>query len=712
MPPVSVRRLAVAVLAVALVSGAIGPAFPTGGTESARPGIAAGAGPDSGGPVLAATTPADNGSIRHEDPEEASEDGDLAGVQSWLLGRVSERLGASTRNISRGQYDAAAASLDNETRAYLDQFVDVTSDTDAEDDDRVAVTINETIEEQRDFAQTQRNYSETYEAYLAARDDGNITRARRLARELAELERRLSQTGTNITRNYRTIENTTGTDTDEEAGAINRSAQNTSQVQSRIRQELFNETRVEITSHTPDGSALDPLVIRGRVVMANGTPVTEGVIGLRGGLNVTASLDATGRFTLRHRPILLQRGTTNLTLQYRPPVTSPYLGSSREIAVTIREHEPTLELMGVPDSVGFGENLSVTARVTVGTRSIQGVPIEVTLEGVRLRSNLMANGTTKISGAVPARVDDGRREVRVTLPISGRAIASANATRTLLVRETETRLTTDVTVLSPTRVRIRGQLETTGGRPVPEQSIRLRIGGEEAGSTLTNATGAFGATLTVPEEGNASALGDRRVAVNATFAAPSTNLGAARAGQTIPVPSGLLGEEGGLLGLGFPAWLWVALVALVLAVTVAGYAVLSRRGEQSEGMTGTAAEAPGTGVPPETGAESRVSPSLLAVATERLEGGAPDAATEAGYEAVRQRLADRLGVVAGTHWELYRACQGAGWPEERTSAVRRLIEAYEQAAFAPGSLSAETAREALATARDLLEEDDVVSSGD
>jgi protocatechuate 3,4-dioxygenase beta subunit len=722
------RRLFAGLFAVILIFGAVAPVVLTSGIGSASSGEVSGATSGSDAVPFAATTPTDNESTQHEDPDEAGEDGDLGSVKGWLLGRMSGRLEGSLINLSQGQYDAAEGLLGEETEDFLGQYVDVAGETESEEDDETAETVNETIEEQRNFTQSRRNFSELYQEYLGAIENGNLERARRLARQLADLERQLTRTGRNITRNYQEVENSTGVDAGEQRRIINRTAQNVSEIQQEIDEDLFTETRVEITSYTPNASLLDPLVIRGRVVTENGTPVSEGIVRIQSALDATATLNATGDFTLRHRPILLPVGEMNRTLAYQPTASSPYLGSTSNVTVTISGDEPSLEITETPEIIGFGNNISVLTSLSVENRSINGVPIVTTLGGVPLSTTVTTNGTANLSGTVPAAIDDGPQELRVSLPVSGRAITTTNATQTVVVSETDTRLTTNVTVLSSTRVLVRGRLETFDGTPLPGRMVRVTIDDMSAGNTTTNvaranttganATGAFVLNVTIPEGLNVSAFEDRRVPVSVTFSQPGTNLGDASTEQLITVPSESTAGDGGLFGLGIPALAWATFAVLVL--WVAGAYVVLRRWED-RALTDTGRD--GVDTPPTgpAGSESATEvdeeepdapTSLLAIATERLEAGASDTATEAGYEAVRQRLEERLGVVSGTHWELYRASQNAGWPEDRVTAIRRLTEAYEQAAFAPGSLSGDTAWEAVATAQDLLEEGTTASGGD
>lgn len=1034
------RRLFAGLFAVIMIFGAVAPVVLTSGIGTASPGEVSGATAGSDAVPFAATTPTDNESTQHEDPDEAGEDGDLESVKGWLLGRMGRRLEGSLINLSQGQYDAAEGLLGEETEDFLGKYVDVAGDTENEDDDETAETVNETIEEQEEFIEQRRNFSETYSEYLEALENGNIERARRLLRELGIIESRLDRTARNLTQYYRTLDGETGigTGTPEIIGEIEG---NVSEILDDSREDLFDDTRIVIENATttasvldpiavrgrvqvdpgtadagndsvvtvgvvvidrigasvsvnetghfafryrppplfesgnldlqleyvppsnstylpstatvettiesrqptlqvsapanvsfgddldltanltvdgrpidgvpiraslgertiaatatangmadlsgtvpaavddgirelqvrlpiegravetatvtrdvrvqrtatrlqanattlsptelrvygrletaggvpvpgqpvqlaiggsdvrtirsnatggfdetiaiPDrvntsvfpnrvapittsftapstnlgpsnasgtitvptrprivieesstnGSVLDPIVVRGRVLVENTTPqvgdwtpVTTGSV-LLAGVNTRVPVNETGHFTLRHRPILLPRGETTLSVRYQPPASSTYFSSTAAFTTTIEGRKPTLEINGTPDAVRFGDRIDIETRLTVGNRSIAGVPINMALGGVPLESAVSTNGTTTLSAVVPATADDGLRELRVVLPFSGRALVSTNATRTVRVRETDTRLRTNVTALSATRIRVQGRLETVNGTPVPGQSIRIDIAGVDAGSIRTDEAGTVNESIRIPGGVSVSNFTDRRIPVNATFSAGETNLAPANASETVTIPAaqppnesdgtppdGAEGtppddvDESGLLGLGVPWWGWLGVLVVLAAVG----AYLARRrlrtrddavGEESPAASASASESgPGSDERDQNG-----TPSLLAIATERLEAGASDTATEASYEAVRQRLVERLGVASGTHWELYRASQNAGWPEDRVTAIRRLTEAYEQAAFAPGSLSSDTAREAVATARDLLADGNTASGSD
>lgn len=87
-------------------------------------------------------------------------------------------------------------------------------------------------------------------------------------------------------------------------------------------------------------------------------------------------------------------------------------------------------------------------------------------------------------------------------------------------------------------------------------------------------------------------------------------------------------------------------------------------------------------------------------ATAWLEAGDPDRAIETAYAIARGRVAEAITADgAQTHWEFYTACRDDGIGEDRLDALETLTEAYERAAFAPGSIRNETAEGALAAAR-------------
>jgi len=810
--PVGSRWLS-ALCAVLMVAGAVAPVVLTGGVGGAQAGDIQGSDPVAQSDTE--TTPTENDSIHHENPDEAEEDGDIERVKDWLLGGILERLDESVDNISQGQYDTAEDLLGDETQEYLGKYIDVagdteggasgsenddesddteseddeSDDTESEDDEskteeeKTADSINETIDEQENFTRSRQNYSELYRRYLAALDSGDIELARRVARRLANTERLLNRTGRNLTERYLDVENRTGINTEEDREQIDQIVQNVSDIQAEIENTLFRDTRITLGAYTENSSILDPVSVRGQVVVENGsenatgpgneTPVTAGEVVIEG-VGVRTTVNGSGAFTLEHRPVLLARGETTLTVEYRPPAASRYQGSTTAFETTVEGRQPTLEINRTPGSVSYGKTVDVEASLAVGNRSIEGVPVAMSLGGASLGSATSTNDTTTISGVVPAGADDGQQELRVALPFSGRALESANATRTVQVEETGTRLainviqrTGNVTTLSEIRVRVRGQLETVDGTPVPGASVRIDIAGGEVGSVQTDASGSFSQIVGIPDGLNTSNATVSRVplnvsnatgrsfAVTASFGAEGTNLARANASETTTVSvlppndgsneselftvvSGLLdfgiqwsewlnsfgivalavvGLFLGALGLDVPWWvlLWVVGVVVVF-VSLMMYAIVSRARDESEtdiadkaGVVGSAGETESDSGSAEDEAELT---SLIEVALGRLEAGASDAATEASYDAVRRRLLAGLGVAAGTHWELYRACRTAGWRDEQVAAVRRLTEAYEQAAFAPESLSSDTAREAVATARDLLRDDDSASRSD
>jgi hypothetical protein len=84
------------------------------------------------------------------------------------------------------------------------------------------------------------------------------------------------------------------------------------------------------------------------------------------------------------------------------------------------------------------------------------------------------------------------------------------------------------------------------------------------------------------------------------------------------------------------------------------------------------------------------SDSLLERAQSALDAGNPDAAVQLAYAAFRAQITLSDGELPETHWELYDRWEKMDRSDP--SQVHRLTTAYEQATFAPESVSTETAQ--------------------
>jgi hypothetical protein len=92
-------------------------------------------------------------------------------------------------------------------------------------------------------------------------------------------------------------------------------------------------------------------------------------------------------------------------------------------------------------------------------------------------------------------------------------------------------------------------------------------------------------------------------------------------------------------------------------------------------------------VPPEQGAD----------------GADHDRIVQLAYESNSVFVAERLGVTAETHWELYEAAAAAELDGSALAGLRRLTELYERATYAPDAVGPEASRWAFRVATRLEE---------
>ncbi len=639
-----------------------------------------------GNTFAAAETPTANETVHHENPDDANQDGNLQDVQGWLLGRISGNLEESALEISRGQYDAAQGLLGNETRDALSRFVEVAEETSSEADDRAAERLNETVKNQREFAETVSNYSHTYEAYLDARENGETERARQLARELLAHDRRLNQTGQRLQATYAIIENATGVDTSTERETIEERTRNVSETTDDIRAALFVETEITISEASTTASFTEPLVVRGRVTTVNGTGISNTTVAIRESRQAATTTASNGSFILQYRPVSLPADADEVSVDHIPDSNSTFLGATTSVPVSIDQVASTLTLNGVPDRIAFGEEVTLEATVDVQNRPVDAVPVVALLGGQRVASGMTTNGSTHLSFSVPAAIEDGEHDLTVALAMTDRAVAASSATATVRVSETPTILEIEANQLSDGDLHVTGQLTTVDGDPIPDRVVDISIGGQSVGGDLTDAAGNVSTVLSVPDGVGLLQGGNLTVNVTGSFDGAGTNFGSTMAGTQV-----LLGPaHGGTFGFGVPGWAWAGLLGLVLVVAVVTYRVLS--GEEDD--TVQPAE---TAVGSREGAGEATTDTapLRELARSRLSSGATDDAVQVAYGAARRALSNRFDVEGTTHWDFYRACTEAGVSGDRQTALRRLTEHYERAAFAPESLSIELANEAL-----------------
>ncbi|QSW98247.1 hypothetical protein [Haloterrigena alkaliphila] len=630
-----------------------------------------------------------NETVRHRNPDEYDENADEAQLERWLSGWMSSQLESGAIELSEGEYELASQYVDEEYHDRLGQYVDVAGETER------AESFDDARSEQAEMTESVAEYEETREEYEAAREAGDEERARELARELETLAEEIDGSSRSVKTHYDAIsedENIDLRDAAAEIEAVNEAVQ---AEQEEIRDAEFVETELTVESATEEISFTDPMTASGRLETTDGTPVADEEIRLDvGNQTLRTETDATGSFEFEYRPISVPLSADSVSVEYVPENQSIYLGSETSVPVEIEQVEPTLTVSDVePDTVAYGEPVTIGAELLVDGDRIDNVPLVVTLDGTALGLFESREGTIAGNPTIPADVPTGERELRVSLPFEGRALASAADSTTITVEETEPALSVSASRIGEREISVNGTLEA-GGDGVQGQSIRLIADGTVLETMSTDGDGEFGGAVSIPEE---TATGD--VQLVAVYDDEATNLARAEAATTVSFPA-----PGDSL---VPTWAWLALglVAVALGTGAYRYRSGSKSGEPEADRTDR--DEPVSASDSTDSFDPSAARTLLARATEQASQGDPDTAVQSGYAAVRRILGPRIDARDSlTHWEFYRRYQDSESAADRSSDVLRdVTEGYERAAFEPGGVSEREAETVLEDARELCVEE-------
>lgn len=657
----------------------------------------------------------DNKTDRHENPDEYDEQGDEDSVRSWLSGRLADRLGSSTIQLSEGQYDKARGILGDEYDSQLEQYVDVAGETDGE---TARERFNETRNAQTRLANTLEEYERTREAYEEALAAGETERARELARELVALAEEMDSVSEQLVDLYAEIEEIADVDLSEASEGLNTTTAEVRSETEDIRSAEFIETNLIVSSQTESISFFDPLTATGRLETADGKEIANESIRLAvGDQQITAQTDADGAFAFEYRPVTIPANTSELTVQYVPDGDSVYLGNSTTLTVAISQVTPRLAGLSVPEEFAYAETAQVRGDVLVEEIPVSSLSIEVLVDGQRLGTTVVQNGSFNTSVSLPASISDGEQSLTIRVPEKGLAIGGATLTRQAFVQETDTTLTINATETTGGEIEVTGSFRTADGTGIGGEQIDISLDGASAGTARTTANGNFVATVS-PE----SIEGEEQMSLRVAYDGTSSNLAAAAAERTITVgaprssttdsPSAavlvaLLG--GGVIFLGGGGVLWLVRTRPIDEIPLSGFQqvrtvlVALNRIVDSPEPESVAIESPsGSGIT-EQSPEPQTADSLFERASEQLQNGRPDRAVQATYLAVRYDLETRLGTTAPlTHWEFYQQYRDAV-NDSSADSLQSLTEAYERATFSGDSISANSAREILVEAQQLCQ---------
>ncbi|MFC5973399.1 DUF4129 domain-containing protein [Halomarina salina] len=678
------RSVVLVCVVLSLVTGPVGAAATAGG---GAPDISASqAGPETNG----TNTTSSNDSVAHRDPDTVGQEGDLEGLRSWLIGQLAGRLGEGAIQLSQGEYDAARKLVGDQYSDRLDQLVDVAGETET------TRTYRRTQENQREMANATNDYRETYDDYRDARENGNNERARELARELEGDAQRVRENARDTRDGFGGLGNQTGQNFTDARTAVTEVEQNITDTQEQVRRSTFEATNLSVSADGEAVSFIDPLALSGELTTENGSVIAEEDIRLQvGNRTYRTETDEEGAFTVDYRPTELPLNISALPVEYQPAGSSPYLNSSTTVPVDVEQVTPTVSVNASPQRIAFNERLSVSGAVRADDVGAP-VPIAVYLGGTRVatvRSD--GNGSYQTTLRVPARIDNGTRNVTARIAQTDRALASTNASTTVDVRETATGLTANASSIDDGPIRVSGTLQTEAGTAVANQPITVSIGGQTLDTVQTKGEGRYTARIDPAELGDANGS----MTINVAYRGEGTNLEASRANATTVLAGvnsggGEPADEWSLFGTDMRIALLIGLLVLGLLAALGIRYWSGREGSEPDDSPPAVGDAP-------TSAVQRVEPTSsvslstrLESAREQLAAGDIDASVVTLYTAMRAQFGQQ-GVRRGlTHWEFYNASADDLESEER-SFLERLTSAYEQAVFSPLGVSEETAEDLL-----------------
>lgn len=663
--------------------------------------------------------------VRHRDPDTQNQRGDLIDVRRWLGGNMRQVLVDCTDGIQAAEY-AACDRLDEDYPGWMSKYIDIARKTESAQDNNVSAVLNDTRENQRDFARNVRQYRQTYDEYRQARRNGNEERARELARDLQRTSRRINRTGNDLQRNYQVISGNSTIDLDQPRQTVGNVSTNITEQSAEVISESFVATELTVDGNRTTISYRNPVRVTGHVETENGSAITSRQIILQvENRTATVTTDEAGDFSFVYRPKAIARGQQDVSISYRPAPRSIYGHSNTSLPVTVEQTQTSITLNSSRSTVAFNDATQLSGRVTAAGDPVGSVPVVISLNGVRLtRTTTNASGWYNTTTTIPASIPAGNQTLRAAFPFAGQALGGSNVSTSLSIASTPMTLSLSGSAINESRIRIRGSLYTDTETQIlmPDRTVVISVNGETITRVQTSNTGQFSTVLTVSE-----AVRDNgsNVRVTARFAPVDSNLKGAQASTQVSLSAS---EQaigiGGLLDDGANPLEWLsanslpALIGgLVLLLVIGGGLIWSGvlpSGENSD----TESEASDESVDATEAAvssdadlmsdfdmvEEPVSVSPIEAARNALTKGDTDTAVITAYTAVRRGFRSDHDE-RQTHWEFYVDRQPA-LDEDEVVSLRELTEAYERAMFSPYSVSGLDAEDAITAATVVLAVED------
>ncbi|WP_147437690.1 MULTISPECIES: hypothetical protein [unclassified Halorubrum] len=651
--------------------------------------------------TASATTPASeplnsteaNTTPSHQNPTEVSESGDSQEVGSYLARQLGSRLNASAIATSDEEYETGLALIGNEYDVLLEKYATVSADTDLAE---TAAQFNLTREQQREIITSAQQLNQTAAAYQQAVENGNEEEARALARNIVQNASELNQSTTALNQRYGTLETETNLNFDAAQEALNVSQRRLTQAAGAVAAREFTETTLTIQPAQSNLSATEPTAVSGRLTAANGTAIANATIQIGIGEDtITARTRDNGTYTAMYQPLVVAPNASVLTATYTPAPAAPYLSSTASTNISVHGQPATsITVTNATTEAQFGDSVNVSGYTNITDRdagSRVGLPVTLQVAGEELaQTETTANGSFRFQIRLPEQIPAGETTLRVVLATEDLILPPSNTTVPLTVASTPTVLTVEMADNEGTdqNVSIAGTLTTEEGEPLADRSLQLQLADTPIETVETDATGQYQTTIDRAE------ISEETQMLTVEFAPTGSNIEASTAEQTLPVSSTSPFRRpilvGGILTLliagGLLTWWRDTTVWRWLRNQVAG------ENTSTQSAVPSATDTRDESLPSSVASEAIDSSSdtLIERAQTALDAGDPDAAVQFAYAAFRTQMTPADGDLPETHWELYDRWQGIDHSD--SSEIHQLTTAYEQATFAPESVSTETAQ--------------------
>lgn len=646
--------------------------------------------------VYAQATQTNNSTTLHENPQKADEEGDTQQLKSHLVQFMAQRLGQSMVQLNQSEYQRADQLLGPQYTDALEKYVDVAGETG--NGEETATEFERAQNRQQKFTNSTQNYRQIYQKYQEARENGNIQRARKLARQLNNIVKNVNQRGNSLQKSFTRIENGTNTNLSQPSQTVTTIQQNISEQQENVLDIQFAETEITASTESEQVSFDNPAHITGILRTENGTPITDRDVTIRvGNRTVETTTGVDGSYGVSYRPTTVPATATNITVRYIPDDSSRYLSSNTSVPLDVQPVNGTLEITRMPERTAYNQTISVTGLFTVDDVPVGGVPVEVTLGGVSLgvvQTN--SAGGFLVETRVPASVPAGQQPLQLQMANGRPALGAEPVSRPVQVNSTATTITATANHTGEQTIQISGRLTTANGTPLVNQPVTIQTPGPSQVTVTTNVNGRYQTSLSLTKD---DIRNNGAITITAVFPGGGSSLERAQAQDTVTLPISNEVVEKQESWLPFD-WRSLLVGGGILVLSFFGAWFLLRDGSDSstDGATGRSDE--------EDLGPGSITTSLLMSARERLRQGNTDDAVRSAYAAVRQWGEDVYDVAnIRTHWEFYRATHDLNSTEE-SELLQKLTESYERAAFDQRQTDKDEADSAVETASRLVNSDD------